>query len=145
MSKVSFNLRMISKPLDSGKHPIEILISWREGGKSNSRRKHLGVECYPYEWDEDKRRLSSRGSSKLNEQLANELHRARQIYETHFEGKRWVYDNLVRLFDTNKSETILVSWALSYIEDFELRGQIGSADRHKNTLDAFRKFMGKQL
>ena len=64
---VYFNVRLrSSEPLDNGKFPVVLQLSWRNG-KNNVRRKRIGISCHHTDWDFKNHRIKKGtwGSVKL--------------------------------------------------------------------------------
>ena len=81
ISHVSFQIKLYtSEPLDDGRCPLVVQISWRDR-KPQVRRKRLSIACYPDEFDTNISRLRDTVWShrKLNKELEESLQKGRKL------------------------------------------------------------------
>lgn len=143
MPMVSFYIRLYtSEPMDNGKFPIVLQVSWRDR-KPNMRRKRLGMSASLTEWDSDKQLFNNDvwGYMKRNVQLQELQAKAERIYR---ELETWDYKQWAKLFDSNDEQITFDKWADELIEEYNNRGQAGTADHYRDAKRALQKFMGKE-
>ncbi len=142
---ITFNIKLYTaEPLDDGKCPIVLQVSWRDS-KANVRRKRLGIACHPSEFDlkNDCIKNSAWAATKLNEQLDDTLYRAKKIYRENFANKDWDYKLWAELFDEKESPNTFDSFTQKLIASLYAMGKAGTAVYYRDNLRAIQKFMGK--
>ncbi|MBK8832849.1 MAG: site-specific integrase [Saprospiraceae bacterium] len=142
---ISFNIRLYTaEPLDDGKCPIVLQVSWRDD-KANVRRKRLGISCLPSEFDQDQDCIigSAWSSTKLNGQLKTALSRAKEIYRDNFSNKDWDYKRWAELYDEKEAPNTFDTFAEGVISKLYAMGKAGTAVYYRDTLRALQKYLGK--
>ena len=147
ISNVTFSVRLyMSEPLDDGKYPLVLQISWRDR-KANVRRKRLGLSCSLDEFDTryDRIKHSVWGASKRNEEIDNAVDRAIQIYRQNFADKPWDYKTWAELFDQKEDDGITFdSFVMKHVEKLFAMNKGGTGIYYRDSLKALQKFMGKE-
>lgn len=142
---ISFNIKLYtSEPLDDGKCPIVLQVSWRDD-KANVRRKRLGISCLPNEFDQDHNciKRSAWSATKINDQLNQALSRAKDIYRNNFSNKDWDYKLWAEIYDEKEAPNTLDSFTTKHIAKLYAMGKAGTAVYYRDNLKAIQKFLGK--
>ena len=140
---VSFNIRLYTaEPLENGKYPVILQVSWRDQ-KPRMRRKRLGMSANPNEWDWDNHYFKGDvwGCVKRNAKLQEFQTKAKHI---HREMETWDYKQWAKIFDSKDDKITFDKWAKELIEEYNNRGQAGTADHYRDSMKALQKFMGKE-
>ena len=138
----NFKLRLrTAEPLENGKFPILLQIVWRNQ-KNHVRRKRLGISCTKEEWNREDYCLKNTawGYVKKNALLKEAKAKAERIF---MEMPEWNYNEWSKRFSEKEEVYTFDKWANELVEEYNNRGQAGSADHYKDAKRALQKFMGK--
>lgn len=144
MPMVSFNIRLYtSEPLENGKYPIVLQISWRDK-KPQIRRKRLGLSCTETEWNRDNHYFKDDvwGCVKKNAKIQEALEKAESIFR---KMQSWDYKEWAREFEGNQEEKMTFDrWADQLCKEYNDRGQAGTSDHYRDAKRSLQNFMGKE-
>ena len=130
-----------SEPLEKGKFPIVVQVSWRDR-KAHVRRKRLGLSCSKddWDWDNDCFKRDVWGYVKKNAKLKEYLEKSQRVYR---EMETWDYKQWAKLFDSDSDQVTFDQWAKQLIQEYNTRGQAGTSDHYRDAMKALQKFMGQ--
>lgn len=140
---VSFNIRLRSaEQLGNGKYPIVLQITWRNE-KNNVRRKRIGVSCAEVDWDFDNHcfKREAWGYVKQNAKIQTALEKAESVYRN---MESWDYKKWSALLDGNDEKMTFTSWAVQLVEEYNGRGQAGTADHYRDAAKSLHNFLKKK-
>ena len=143
MPIVKFKPRLYtSEPLDNGKYPIVIQVSWRDH-KPQIRRKRLNLSCFKNEWDRENHCLkdSAYAAVKKNAHIEDALVYAEQVY---YELEEWDYRLWASIYSSTSNEITFTSFVKEKIKRYLQMDKAGTAIYYRECLHALQRFMNKQ-
>lgn len=140
---VFFNIRLrSSEQLENGKYPIVLQITWRNE-KNNVRHKRIGSSCAEVDWDFDNHcfKREAWGYVKQNAKIQTALEKAESVYRN---MESWDYKKWSALLDRNDEKMAFTKWAEQLLEDYNGRGQTGTADHYRDAAKSLHNFLKKK-
>jgi integrase/recombinase XerD len=145
MFNLSFSIRLFTAiKLKNGKHPVVLQVIFRnpQDTSSNVRRKRLGLEAFPEQWDQDRFRTSANNGREYNYQLDEMEERAWMIYNKHFQGRTFRFKQFSDLFDQKHKKMDLRGLMNEIKTELTLQDRVGTAMSYQCAVNSAYKFAG---